>query len=46
MYHIEAFSRPVSRTQEIASLLKKRLRTDNPLKQWLAVLLIGKVSDS
>ncbi|MEW5313706.1 MAG: hypothetical protein WDW38_005249 [Sanguina aurantia] len=30
-------------TKEIALLLKKRLRTDNPLKQWLGVLLLGKV---
>ncbi|KAG2497188.1 hypothetical protein HYH03_004777 [Edaphochlamys debaryana] len=30
-------------TKEIASLLKKRLRTDNPHKQWLAVQLVGRV---
>ncbi|EFJ50225.1 hypothetical protein VOLCADRAFT_104049 [Volvox carteri f. nagariensis] len=28
---------------EIVGLLKKRLRTDNPHKQWLAVLLVGRV---
>jgi hypothetical protein len=26
------------------SLLKKRLRTDNPQKQWLGILLFQKVS--
>lgn len=29
--------------QEISSLLKKRLQMDNPHKQWLAVILVGKV---
>jgi hypothetical protein len=32
------------RAQEIVSLLKKRLRTDNPQKQWLGILLFQKVS--
>ncbi|PNW74097.1 hypothetical protein CHLRE_13g585100v5 [Chlamydomonas reinhardtii] len=30
-------------SKEIVSLLKKRLRTDNPHKQWLAVQLVGRV---
>ncbi|GLC49356.1 hypothetical protein PLESTB_000210800 [Pleodorina starrii] len=30
-------------SKEIVVLLKKRLRTDNPHKQWLAVLLVGRV---
>lgn len=33
----------LSRLQEVVSLLKKRLRTDNPQKQWLGVLLFQKV---
>jgi hypothetical protein len=32
--------------QEIASLLKRRLRTDNPHKQWLAVKLLERVMQS
>ncbi|KXZ47369.1 hypothetical protein GPECTOR_36g90 [Gonium pectorale] len=30
-------------SREIVVLLKKRLRTDNPHKQWLAVKLVGRV---
>jgi hypothetical protein len=30
--------------QDIVGLLKKRLKTDNPHKQWLAVHLVGFVS--
>ena len=34
---------PAHRAQDIVSLLKKRLKTDNPHKQWLAVHLVGTV---
>ncbi|GFR52704.1 hypothetical protein Agub_g15333 [Astrephomene gubernaculifera] len=30
-------------SKDIVNLLKKRLRTDNPQKQWLAVQLVGRV---
>ena len=43
-FHPAAFM-PIAHSylQEVVSLLKKRLRTDNPQKQWLGVLLFQKV---